>query len=77
MTYSFGVTGRPQPKDKIAECFRLFRVVVKGPKMRLLLVGFASDIRWGSWGAKIFAYGKCLCIKRVILRKYRYVPFGA
>jgi len=42
-----------QSRGHITQCFRLFHVVVEGPKGLLLLVAFSSDVWWGSWGPRI------------------------
>jgi len=79
-----------QPTGYITECFRLFRVVVEGPKGCFSLVELFREATTSAGELEtskldqIFAYGKChymarpICMdqgsKRVILHKG--VPFG-
>ena len=68
-----------QPRGYIAEWFRFFRVVVKGPKGWLPAPEIACDFWYGSWGppnvpnfspmAKSYIHTECYCTARQIWTK--------
>jgi len=59
-----------QPRGYIAECFRLFRVVVKGPKRWFLLIGFSIPLspNFCLWEILVYIHN-AICTARPIWTK--------